>query len=129
LPADQKVLSTSATFNNEVFFVAFAPDVAEAENCAAGIGRNFLYRVAVANGDPIADLDNVVPGTEDQLRVQELAQGGIAPAPSFLFPAPPADCTGAACAPPPIGCVGVECFSPGFANVPVRTLWTQDGIE
>jgi type IV pilus assembly protein PilY1 len=129
LPADQKVLSTSATFNNEVFFVAFSPDVAEAENCAAGTGRNFLYRVAVANGDPIADLDNVVPGTEDQLRVQELAQGGIAPAPSFLFPAAPADCTGAACAPPPIGCVGVECFSPGFANVPVRTLWTQDGIE
>ena len=129
LPADQKVLSTSATFNNEVFFVAFSPDVAEAEDCEAGIGRNFLYRVAVANGDPIADLDNVVPGTEDQLRVQELAQGGIAPAPSFLFPAAPADCTGAACAPPPIGCVGVECFSPGFANVPVRTLWTQDGIE
>ena len=129
LPDDQKILSTSATFNNEIFFVAFSPAIAEAENCEAGIGRNFLYRVAVANGDPIADLDNVVPGTEDQLRVQELAQGGIAPSPSFLFPSPEEDCIGQACMPPPIGCVGVECFSPGFENVPVRTLWTQDGIE
>jgi hypothetical protein len=39
------------------------------------------------------------------------------------------DCTGADCAPPPIACIGVECFDPGFANNPVRTLWTQDGIE
>jgi type IV pilus assembly protein PilY1 len=30
---------------------------------------------------------------------------------------------------PPIACVGVECFDPGFVNYPVRTLWTQDGIE
>ena len=28
-----------------------------------------------------------------------------------------------------VACVGVECFDPGFANDPVRTLWTQDGIE
>ncbi|MCP4299902.1 MAG: PQQ-binding-like beta-propeller repeat protein, partial [Gammaproteobacteria bacterium] len=112
LPDDQKVLSTSATFNNEIFFVAFSPAAAEAENCAAGVGRNFLYRVTVANGDPIADLDNVVPGTEDQLRVEDLAQGGIAPSPAFLFPSPDPSCTGAACSPPPIGCVGVECFDP-----------------
>lgn len=129
LPDDQKVLATSATFNNELFFVAFSADASGAAACSAGIGRNFLYRVAVANGDPIADLDNVVPGTEDQLRVQELAQGGIAPSPSFLFPSPADDCTGAECAPPPIGCIGVECFDPGFQNNPVRTLWTQDGIE
>lgn len=130
LPYDQKVLATSTTFNNEVFFVAFSPDAAAAASCAAGRGRNFLYRVSVSNGDPIADLDNVVPGTEDQLRVQDLAQGGIAPSPRFLFPSPDdANCTGADCAPPPLGCIGVECFDPGFVNNPVRTLWTQDGIE
>ena len=25
--------------------------------------------------------------------------------------------------------VGVECFDPGFDNNPVRTLWTQDGVD
>jgi len=130
LPADQKVLAASTTFNNEVFFVTFSPDSAAAASCSAGSGRNFLYRVSVANGDPIANLDNIVPGTEDQLRVQDLAQGGIAPSPRFLFPSPDdQNCTGADCAPPPLGCIGVECFDPGFQNFPVRTLWTQDGIE
>ena len=129
LPANQKVLANSTTFNNEVFFVAFSPDAAAAASCSAGRGRNFLYRVSVLNGDPIADLSNVVQGTEDQLRVQGLAQGGIAPAPRFLFPSPDANCTGASCNPPPLGCIGVECFDPGFENNPVRTLWTQDGIE
>jgi type IV pilus assembly protein PilY1 len=129
LPANQLVLAESVTFNNEVFFVAFSPDAAGAASCAAGSGRNFLYRVSVTNGDPIADLDNVVPGTEDQLRVSDLAQGGIAPSPRFLFPSPDPGCTGDECSPPPIYCVGAECDSPGFANNPVRTLWTQDGIE
>ena len=46
----------------------------------------------------------------------------------FQQPDDPA-CTGADCSPPPIGCVGVECFDPEFENNPVRTLWSQDGIE
>jgi type IV pilus assembly protein PilY1 len=130
LPANQKVLATSVTFNNEIFFTAFSPDNAAAATCSAGRGQNFLYRMAIANGDPIADLDSIVAGEEDQARVTDLAQGGIAPSPRFLFPsADDPDCEGAACAPPPIGCIGVECFDPGFENVPVRTLWTQDGIE
>jgi type IV pilus assembly protein PilY1 len=129
LPADQKVFSNSVTFNNEVFFVAFSADTAGAAVCSAGLGRNFLYRVSVTNGDPIADLDTIVSGEEDTARVTELAQGGIAPSPAFLFPGPEQDCTGEACSPPPIGCVGVECFDPGFKNLPVRTLWTQDGVE
>ncbi|MDJ0939076.1 MAG: PilC/PilY family type IV pilus protein [Woeseiaceae bacterium] len=129
LPADQKVLSTSATFNNEIFFVAFSPDSANAAQCAAGAGANFLYRVSVINGDPIADLDNLAPGSEDAARVSDLAQGGIAPSPAFLFPSPDPSCTGEDCNPPPIYCVGVECRDPGFDNNPVRTLWTQDGID
>ena len=131
LPANQMVLATSTTFDNEVFFVAFSPDAAGAASCSAGRGRNFLYRVSVTNGDPIADLDNVVAGTEDSLRVKDLAQGGIAPSPRFLFPSPDGGVctTGTDCSPPPLGCIGVECFDPGFENNPVRTLWTQDGIE
>jgi len=129
LPPDQKVFSNSVTFNNEVFFVAFSADTAGAAVCSAGLGRNFLYRVSVINGDPIADLDAIVPGEEDNERVEELAQGGIAPSPAFLFPSPEPGCTGEECSPPPIGCIGVECFDPGFENFPVRTLWTQDGVE
>ena len=129
LPADQKILSTSVTFNNEIFFVAFSPDTSSAAACAASNGRNFLYRVSVVNGDPITDLSQVVPGEEDNERVQDLAQGGIAPTPRFLFPSPESNCTGDECSPPPIGCIGVECFDPGFVNNPVRTLWTQDGVE
>ncbi len=133
LPANQKVLTESTTFNNEVFFVAFSPDPdnVAAVSCAAGVGQNFLYRVSVVNGDPIGDLSSVISGTEDALRVTNLSQGGIAPSPRFLFPSvdPTACAAGADCSPPPLGCVGVECFDPGFANNPVRTLWTQDGIE
>jgi len=131
LPANQMVLATSTTFDNEVFFVAFSPDAAAAATCSAGRGRNFLYRVSITNGDPIADLDSVIPGTEDSLRVKDLSQGGIAPSPRFLFPSPDggACVTGTDCSPPPLGCIGVECFDPGFKNTPVRTLWTQDGIE
>jgi type IV pilus assembly protein PilY1 len=129
LPANQKVLATSTTFDNEVFFVAFSPDSSGANQCMAGVGSNFLYRVSVMNGDPIADLDSIMTGQEDAARVSDLQQGGIAPSPAFLFPSPEDDCTGDACSPPPIGCVGVECFDPGFENNPVRTLWTQDGIQ
>jgi type IV pilus assembly protein PilY1 len=131
LPADQKVLSDSITFDNSVFFVAFSPDSDSTVSCTGGRGINFLYQVNVINGDPVVNnLDSIAPGNEDDARRQNLQQGGIAPTPTILFPSPDdADCEGAACSPPPIGCVGVECFDPGFVNNPVRTLWTQDGIQ
>ncbi|MDA0994565.1 MAG: PilC/PilY family type IV pilus protein [Proteobacteria bacterium] len=131
LPSNQKVLADSITFNNEIFFVAFSPDTNAAANCSAGRGTNYLYRVSVVNGDPVVNnLNTLAPGMEDDARRQTLQQGGIAPSPTILFPSPDTStCTGAACTPPPIGCVGVECFDPGFENNPVRTLWTQDGIN
>jgi type IV pilus assembly protein PilY1 len=129
LPPEQKIFATSVTFNNEIFFVGFAADTSGAASCSAGIGRNFLYRVSVVNGDPIIDLSTIVAGDEDKARVTTLAQGGIAPSPAFLFPSPEPNCVGDACSPPPVSCIGVECFDPGFDNFPVRTLWTQDGIE
>ncbi len=130
LPDNQMVLAESVTFNNEVFFVSFTPDTIGAAACRAGQGTNFLYRVSILNGDPIMDdLNNIPVGDEDLARRSQLAQGGIAPTPQFLFPTADAACTGADCNPPPIGCIGVECFDPGFTNNPVRTLWTQDGIE
>ncbi|VUX55373.1 putative Tfp pilus assembly protein tip-associated adhesin PilY1-like protein [uncultured Woeseiaceae bacterium] len=131
MPADQKVLANSVTFNNSVFFVGFSPEANLADICQPSQGRNFLYKVSCDNGDPVVNnLDTLDPDDADAERMTELAQGGIAPSPVFLFPSPDdPDCTGADCAPPPIACIGVECFNPGFANNPVRTLWTQDGIE
>ncbi len=130
LPENQMVLSNSSIFDGQVFFVAFAPDTVAASDCTVTVGRNFLYRMSILNGDPIVEMiSEVSDEIADSLRVTELKQGGIAPAPQFLFPSPEADCEGAACSPPPVGCVGVECFDPGFRNRPVRTLWTQDGIE
>jgi len=130
LPYNEKVLADSLTFDNEIFFVAFTPDSNAAATCAAGKGTNFLYRVSALNGDPIVpNIDTLNPLISDDERRTTLQQGGIAPSPTILFPSPDPDCVGDACKIPPLGCVGVECFDPGFENNPVRTLWTQDGIE
>ena len=134
LPSNEKVLTESRTFDDTVYFVSFEPDVASADPCQAGLSINRLYRVGVGNGDPVvADMDALDETNEQEIdaaRVTRLEQGGIAVRPVFLFPSPAdPNCEGASCAPPPIGCVGVECFDPGFSNNPVRTLWTQDGIE
>jgi type IV pilus assembly protein PilY1 len=130
LPDNEMVLSNSSIFDGQVFFVAFSPDTVAASDCTVTVGRNVLYRMSILNGDPI--VENIFEVSDEEAnseRVTELRQGGIAPAPQFLFPSPEKDCEGAACSPPPVGCVGVECFDPGFRNRPVRTLWTQDGIE
>ena len=130
LPANQMVLSDSVTFDDSVFFIGFSPEANLADICQPSQGKNFLYQVSVENGDPVVNnLDTLDPADADAERVSELAQGGIAPTPTFLFPSPDANCAGSDCSPPPLGCIGVECFDPGFDNYPVRTLWTQDGIE
>ncbi|MEM8817226.1 MAG: PilC/PilY family type IV pilus protein, partial [Pseudomonadota bacterium] len=132
LPPYEKVLSAARTFDNQVYFVTFEPRVNADDPCQAGLSQNRLYRVNVVNGDPIVDFgENATPSPEeaDAARVMRLEQGGIAPQPVFLFPGAPENCTGDACTPPPLACVGVECFDPDFPNNPVRTLWTQDGVE
>jgi type IV pilus assembly protein PilY1 len=124
MPANQKVISGSLTFDDSVFFVGFSPEANLADACQPSQGKNFLYQVNVENGDPV-----VINQSALEPRVTELAQGGIAPTPTILFPGPDdPNCIGVDCA-PPIACVGVECFDPGFVNYPVKTLWTQDGIE
>ena len=130
LPANQKVIANSVTFDDSVFFIGFSPEANLADICQPSQGKNFLYRVNVENGDPVVNnLDTLDAADADTERVTELAQGGIAPTPAFLFPSPTdPSCTGVDCA-PPIACVGVECFDPGFVNYPVKTLWAQDGTE
>ena len=126
------MLADSLTFDDQVSFVAFSPGSASSTNCSAGQGANYLYRMAISNGDPIVpDLSAIDPDQADDARREALRQRGIAPSPTMLFPSPD-DLTcpaGIDCSPPPLRCVGVECVDAGFNNNPVRTLWTQDGIE
>ena len=133
LPPNEKVLSDAQTFDNSVYFVTMEPTVDSEEPCQAGLSVNRLYRLDIVNGDPIVPKDIGVTLTAeeaDDARLTKLEQGGIAPKPTFFFPSPTdPNCTGEECAPAPVGCVGVECFDPGYENFPVRTLWTQDGIE
>jgi len=130
MPGNQKVIAGSVTFDDSVYFVGFAPETNLADICQPSTGRNWLYRVSVINGDPVVNnLDTLAATDADNERVEDLQQGGIAPTPAFLFPSPEPDCVGAACSPPPIFCVGAECNPSGFPNNPVRTLWTQDGIQ
>ncbi len=132
LPANEKVLAGSITFNNEIFFVSFDPRNVGAQTCGTGQGTNFLYRVSVINGDPIVNnLDAVTPAMADSARRSQLAQGGIAATPVVVFPSPddPTTCTGPACSPKPIICIGVDCRDDLDRLPPVRTLWTQDGVQ
>ncbi len=130
LPWNEKVLSDSLTFDDQIFFVAFTPDSNAAATCSVGAGTNFLYRMSAVNGDPVVpNIDTLDPNISDDERKATLQQGGIAPSPTILFPSPPDDCTGDECKIPPLMCVGVECPSIDFDNNPVRTLWTQDGIQ
>jgi type IV pilus assembly protein PilY1 len=133
LPPNEKVLSDSQTFDNAVYFVTMEPTVDSDDPCQAGLSVNRLYRLGIVNGDPVVDYGTTVPTDPDDIdamRVTKLEQGGIAPKPQFFFPSPvDPNCSGDDCSPPPVACVGVECFDPGFPNFPVRTLWTQDGIE
>ena len=133
LPPTQKILSDSQTFDDAVYFASFEPETNSVDPCQAGLSVNRLYRLNIVNGDPVIDYGAPAPADgalADEARVTKLEQGGIAPKPVFFFPSPTdPNCSGTECAPPPVGCVGVECFDPGFLNNPVRTLWTQDGIE
>ncbi len=143
----EKVLSESRTFDNRVFFTSFQPRLDDFAACNPGGGINRLYEVSVVNGDPppprdaevidpdlVPDGDPVADGDAvpaAEARSRELQQAGIAPEVLFIFPSPedPENCVGRECAPDPVGCAGLECFRPGFENVPVRTFWTEDGVD
>lgn len=134
LPPNEKILSDSQTFDDSVYFVSFEPQVNSLDPCQAGLSVNRLYRLDISNGDPVVPSDAAVPILDgqdaDDARIKELEQGGIAPKPVFYFPSPAdPNCIGIDCKPRPVACVGVECFDPSFQNRPVRTLWTQNGIE
>ena len=118
----EKVLSTSNTFENTVYFTSFSPG-SVANACVGSGGLNRLYAVDVRTGAPTQDYDTLVndPNLDEDDRFRQLAQVGIAPEPVLLFPEDaPED---------PIMCVGVECDDAGVTNAAQLTFWTQDGSQ
>jgi type IV pilus assembly protein PilY1 len=101
----EKSLTPSNTFGNKVFFTTYTPPTssnADTNTCtASSTGTNRAYIVNAFNGAPIPVIDGVIDpdaSTTDPSdpelnltpddRFDELAQGGIAPEISFLFPGP-----------------------------------------
>ena len=130
----EKVLSESRTFNNQIFLTTYIPGTAPEENtdpCVPPPGTNRLYVLNLFNGDPVRNLDGF--GAETELtatdRFMELP-GSLPGEAVFVFPpADDPDCVGASCAPPPLVCAGLTCLPSGFNNDPVRTYWSQEGVQ
>jgi len=131
----EKAISSSRTYEHTVFFPTFVPapgadDVgASDEACADGVGYNLLYQVNVLDGRPGRHLAESTHEVEARGLALRLGQPGIAPEPTFVFPATGDPRPGEAPRTPPLCLVGVEsCGSFGVAG-PRRTYWRQRGAE
>ena len=125
----EKVLATSSTFNNQVLFTTYTPNASTASNpCSPGAGTNRLYAVSVFDGTPVANLNN-----QNNVSITDrstlLAQGGIAPGVTFLFPAPQNGVNGN---PPPPNQHPVVCMSGAEVlgvcqnfNSRLKTVWSE----
>ena len=133
----EKVLAESRTFNNVIFFPTYLPGGTAGSDPCAPAGRNRAYAVSVNDGRPVIDInrDNQVTAED---RYTQLAQGGIAPEFTFLFPGRmdddgeggeddddqvtrlPVRCT-----------VGVEIVNGlcSSGSTTVRTYWRQSGTR
>ncbi len=130
----EKVLAESRTFNNVIFFPTYLPSgTAQSDPCSPA-GANRAYAVSVNDGRPVIDINRDNQTTPED-RYTELAQGGIAPEFTFLFPGRVEDGEGEGEEPLggfPVQCaVGVEilegmCFGAGSQ---VRTYWRQSGTR
>lgn len=97
----EKSLSASNTFDNKIFFTTYTPPTGTSTNTctASSSGSNRAYVISAYNGAPVPRRDSeggseggIEGGNDgdDELdaddRYDDLAQGGIAPEVSFLFP-------------------------------------------
>lgn len=119
--AGEKVLTESQTFNNSVLFATYQPEGRiAAQQCQASEGLSRFYLVSVADGRPVANLDG--QGTDDALttpdRYKELAQAGLPPDPTILFPGVDGTLPTEA-----LVCIGPECFNPGLPIETSKTYW------
>ena len=121
-PTGEKVLTESQTFNNQVFFATFEPGGrAAAATCQASSGLSRFYILDVVDGSATADLyeeDDEENTTRD--RYKELAQGGLPPDPTILFPG-----IGGTLPQEALICIGPECFNPGLDIETEKTFWIK----
>jgi type IV pilus assembly protein PilY1 len=132
----EKVLAESRTFNNIIFFPTYLPSGVLGSDPCSPAGTNRAYAVSVNDGRPVIDINRDNQTTPED-RYTRLAQGGIAPEFTFLFPGRVDDDGngqggGEPGSRPPIRCsVGVEIIN-GLctaAGSQVRTYWRQSGTR
>ena len=84
----EKVLVPARTFDGFVFFTTYTPRLTVSADPCEGVGSgiNRSYIVSVFNGAAVIDHNHDNSLTTDE-RSTDLAQGGIAPETTFLFPA------------------------------------------
>lgn len=93
----EKVLSTSTTFDNVIFFTSYYPDPAGSQNtCSVASGKNRAYAISALDGSPLPRRDGVIDTDPDPNdppddptrgdRYVDLGQTGIAPEVTLLFP-------------------------------------------
>jgi type IV pilus assembly protein PilY1 len=143
--AGEKVLASAFTADSKIFFTTYLPTVNQAPTCdlAGVIGSGRLYSVSLLTGAPVIFTDVMTP--ED--RHEDLARGGIPPAPVPVFTIP--ECQGDACGDQggpggpgnggggggQEGCanpfsqvtllIATEARDPRICNAPTRTYWHE----
>ena len=80
MSAGEKVLNSSRTFANQVYFTSFSPGNT-GDACVAAGGSNRLYMISVRDGAPVQNLDGSTDASEPHSRrpLRVLSQSGIAP--------------------------------------------------
>lgn len=118
----EKVLGTSVTFNDIVFFSTFVP-TEQAALCAPEIGSGRAYVLDVATGGAVLDLfnpdDNDTLGLTVEDRSTELRRGGIPPEALVLITKDALD--------KPQVLFGAEQLDVGLTNGTRRTFWADQG--
>lgn len=112
----EKVLSTSQTINNEIFFTTYEP-TPSTNVCVPAAGTSRLYHISVLDGRAVVNYDQV--GADDELtaedRLVELNTIGLPPSPQRMR----VDDTD-------IVCVGAECQTVDSVTGVVETYWYEE---
>ncbi len=114
LEPKEKVMSDAVTFENVLYFNTYQPSSEIVSHCnpSAGIAR--AYGVDLLTGNPVTTDDLNNPDKSD--RYSNLANAGIPPTPSILFPEGSKDA---------LVCVGAECDPLEIGDDKQTTYWRQ----
>lgn len=118
--AGEKVLSSSITVNNVIYFTTFRPaDGSNSNSCSADLGNSRLYTVALSSGE------------QSLITNQEINVPGIPPKPVVVVPPVDKDCTGPDCAQgEPSIIVSTEVIELKESPFPLKkTFWREINIH